>query len=150
MELLIDGFYCPGIIVDICMDAAKKADLNCRFIRKRDQNLYQQKSSDFDEEVRRNSSYEVLQPILESMEPGDILVTSDDDLATQAIHRVTAVIHPDGYIYTSEGINLTTIEEYIARIQGRQDTQARPLGSRDPELNEKFARLLYQYIGNIS
>lgn len=149
MKILVDGHYTPGIVSEICKNAAQKAGLQFEIIRSREKDLYQKQSKDYEEEVRNSNRYQVFQPMLEIMQPGDLLVTSDNELAAQAINRVTAVIHPDGYLYTTEGINLTTIDEYLARIYGRHEGQAHPLKSRDPELNELFKQVLYQFIGNV-
>lgn len=149
MKLLVDGQYTPGAVIQICRTAAGLAGLDFKLIRSRQKDLYQQQSEDYEEEVRRSNSLETIQPLLDMMQPGDLLITNDDELASQAIHRVTAVINPDGEVYTPEGINLTTIDEYIARIYGRHEGHPKQLKTRDPELDEKFKETLYQFIGNV-
>lgn len=150
MQLLVDGQNCPRIILDFCKSLSEKIKIKVNVIRKRDKNLYLLKSNEYEKELREKKSFETLAPLLEQMEPSDILVTNDIDLATHSIHRVTAVIDPDGLVFTPERLNLLTVQEYLARLQGRSDMKAIPISHRSQELNEQFRQTLSQYLNVIN
>lgn len=149
MQLLIDGQNCPGIIIDYCLNVSDQLGINASVIRSRDKDLYKLTSDDYDKELKHNTSYEVLRPTIENMQPGDIVVTGDLDLASYALPRVTAVIDPDGLVYTPERLKQLTVQKYLDKIEGNKNIKIVPITHRDPDLNEQFKQTLIQYLNYI-
>lgn len=146
MQLLIDGQYTPGAVKDLCEYIANELNIEYKVLRPREKDLYKLESLDYEEEVAKINSYNSVKPLLDEMFPGDILITDDIDLANQAILKVTAIISSDGLVFTPERISLLTAENFLARLQGRIDTIAKPLKHRNQEDLENFKKTLIEYL----
>lgn len=143
MTLFIDAGTCPGSVADFCTAAAERAGAPVRLIRGREKDLYQQSSASFEEESEKKGGRAWLRSIAAEIAPADILVTGDADFAAQALPRATAVIHPDGFVYTPQSLNLIALERFQRR-------RARPLTRRAPELDTRFKEVLLSYLGSVS
>lgn len=149
MKLLLDATNSPNSVVESAQNIAEQAGVDCEIIRNREPEFYKLNSRDFDEELRQAQSLETLRPLLENMEPGDILVTGDDNLAELAVHRVTVVLHPDGKVYTPETMDMLKIAKHINRLRGYGDKNPTPITHRNEKDDKAFVDLLIQYLDNV-
>lgn len=149
MKLLLDATSCPNTVIDYAASIAEQAGIKSQTIRERASDLYKVESRDFDDEIREALSIETMRPILDEMEPGDILVTADESLAELAIHRVTVVIHPDGKVYTPETMDMIKITKHLNRIRGINVDNPTPITHRNPKDDQSFRDLIIQYLGNV-
>ncbi len=149
MKLIIDSLKIPGKLVDLSRGIANSFGIEAKLVRERDKDLYRLASDDFDFEQRQQRSYEALKPILDDMEPGDILITDDVDLASEAFPKLTAIIGSDGQVFTKERIERLEIKKHLDRIKG-VEAHAKSIFRSDNTVNEEeIKKTLYQYLGNL-
>ncbi len=141
MQILIDAASCPGSVADICRASGKAV----KVIRERSADLYRQSSGEFDAE--RQAEDEQAEALVGTAGRGDILVTKDLDLARRLIGTVTAVLHPNGFVYNPRSIMLLSYENFIAeqnRAAGQKSGEK--IKMRDPKLDSSFEETLHGFI----
>ncbi len=149
MRLLIDEQSIPGSVLDYSKWLAKKFHLESKVIRKREEDLYKLTSEDFDDELKKLTSYSYLKDILDNMDSTDILITDDLELVSYALPRLASIVGSDGLVYSAERLERLNIQEHLNRIQGKHNVK-KLLKSRDKNLDEQFKQTLYEFLENVS
>lgn len=146
MYLLIDAQNTPGSVIDYCFNLAEQLDINLKVVRDREKNLYKLLSEDYEEEIERIQGIETLESLITELNPSDILITNDLDLASQALAKVTAVINSDGLVYTPESIKLLSVQKYLNKNQNLTSPVILLQSKRDPKLDNQFKKTLLNYL----
>lgn len=102
MIIWIDGDACPNEIKDIVYRASIKKQIKLNYIA----NSYQRipKNSLFSLVIVERSPDAADQYILDNLKQGDIVITADIPLASEALKKGAPAINPKGIAYTESNI----------------------------------------------
>lgn len=83
--------------------------------------------------------------ILNIAEPTDIVITHDHGLASLMYTKVTAVIHPEGFVYNAANIDELLYRRYLDEKM-RESGHAPRLKRRKPEDDDAFRIVLESFL----
>jgi uncharacterized protein YaiI (UPF0178 family) len=108
MRIWIDADACPGPIKEILFRAAERMRIESILVANR--NLKIPRSS-FIKTVQVKGGFNVADArIIDSVEPGDLVITADVPLAAEVVAASATALNPRGTLYTPD-----TIQEHLAR-----------------------------------
>jgi len=146
MRILIDGEHCPSSIKILCQRLGELHRIEVLLLNPIDT------LEDVDDGVLQKTVLEpgaVNEALLDIAGLHDLVVTSHIPLAKKVLDRVTAVLHPDGYIMNLAGIDYLLYERHL-EIEDRKQGIAKGLKKRRKKDNLSFENLLLSYISGIN
>ncbi len=146
MRLLIDGAHCPLSVQQLCRRLGTHHRIEVIIFNP------VERIEDIDDAVLKQTVLEtgVVNDVLsDNAALHDLVVTSHIPLANKVLERVTAVLHPDGYIMNRAGIDYLLYERHL-EIEDRKQGIAKGLKKRREEENRSFEHLLLSYISGIN
>ncbi|NLN97642.1 MAG: hypothetical protein GX127_04540 [Eubacteriaceae bacterium] len=146
MRILIDGEHCPSGIKNLCHRLGELHHIEVLLLNPIDS------LDDVDDGVLKRTVLEpgtINKKLLEMAGLHDLVVTSHIPLAKKIVDKVTAVLHPDGYIMNLAGIDYLLYERHL-EIEDRKQGIAKGLKKRKEKDNQTFENLLLNYISGIN
>lgn len=102
MQIWVDADACPKVIKEVLFRAADRAQVNTILVANQ---LIRTPASRFIRAVQVPSGFDVADNhIIESVVPGDLVITADIPLAALAIERGAHALNPRGEFYTPDSI----------------------------------------------
>lgn len=102
MQIWVDADACPKVIKEVLFRAADRAQVNTILVANQ---LIRTPASRFIRAVQVPSGFDVADNhIVESVVPGDLVITADIPLAALAIERGAHALNPRGEFYTPDSI----------------------------------------------
>lgn len=144
MQIWVDADACPGPIKDILFRAAQRQGVNTTLIANHPMHVPKsphitllQVASGFD--VADNE-------IVRRLSPGDLVITADIPLASEALEKGAHALNPRGEMYTTDTIKARlTMRDFMEtlRASGVQTGGPPPLHARD---RQNFANQLDRFL----
>ena len=108
MRIWIDADACPGPVKDILFRAAERRQVESILVAN---HCLKIPRSPFIKAVQVKAGFNVADArIIDSLAPGDLVITADIPLAAEAVAASATALNPRGTLYTPE-----TIQEHLAR-----------------------------------
>lgn len=102
MQIWVDADACPKVIKEVLFRAADRAQVNTILVANQ---LIRTPASRFIRAVQVPSGFDVADNhIIESVVPGDLVITADIPLAALAIEQGAHALNPRGEFYTPDSI----------------------------------------------
>lgn len=102
MQIWVDADACPKVIKEVLFRAADRAQVNTILVANQ---LIRTPASRYIRAVQVPSGFDVADNhIVESVVPGDLVITADIPLAALAIERGAHALNPRGEFYTPDSI----------------------------------------------
>lgn len=102
MKVWMDGDACPGAVKEVLYKAADRTKIKLVCVSNK---YFKIPKSKFVEIIIVDSKPDAAdEKIVEEMEPGDLVVTADLPLASNAIEKKGLALNPRGELYTIENI----------------------------------------------
>lgn len=132
MKILVDADACPKVVKDIILRAAEKRELETLLVA--NQHIAVPPSR-FVRSIQVMKGFDVADnEIVQRAEPGDLVITADIPLASEAIDKGAFALNPRGEFYTRENIrqrlNMRDFMETL-RSSGIQSGGPPPLNQQD-------------------
>lgn len=84
--------------------------------------------------------------LINSMNAGDIIITSDYGVATLALGKKGYVLHPNGYQIDATNIDKLLLERHLSRLARAQKQRGTKHKKRTPKDNQLFEKALIHLI----
>ncbi len=144
MKILVDADACPKPIKDIILRAAEKRELETLLVANQ---FIAVPPSRFVRSVQVMKGFDVADnEIVRRAEPGDLVITADIPLASEAIDKGAFALNPRGEFYTRENIrqrlNMRDFMDTL-RASGIQSGGPPPLNQQD---RQAFANALDRFL----
>lgn len=144
MKILVDADACPKPIKDVILRAAAKRELETLLVANQ---FIAVPPSRFVRSIQVMKGFDVADnEIVRRAEPGDLVVTADIPLASEAIDKGAFALNPRGEFYTRENIrqrlNMRDFMDTL-RASGIQSGGPPPLNQQD---RQAFANALDRFL----
>lgn len=147
MRIIIDGDACPKGVRTICEETASEYKIQLLMIADTSHDL---EGDDDCEIIRVDQGQDASDYKITSLaEPQDIIITHDYGLAPLVLDKVTAVLSPSGFVYSTANIDELLYQRYLNQKQ-RQAGHASKIKKRTPEDDAVFKRMLLNFVAPIS
>ncbi|NRB42543.1 MAG: YaiI/YqxD family protein [Pseudomonadales bacterium] len=145
MTIWVDADACPNVVKEILFKAAKRAEINVVFVANQFLRL---PPSPWLQMQQVESGFDVADDkIVEQVQAGDLVITSDIPLAAEVIEKKALVITPRGEPYTPQNIgqrlNMRDFMETMRSSAIQVGGGPPPMDSKD---KQAFANALDRYI----
>ena len=111
MHIWIDADACPKVIKEILFRAAERTQTSLILVSNHE--IFIPYSS-FISKVRVESGFDVADnKIVESMQPGDLVITADIPLADAVIKKGSLALDPRGRLYSEENIKQRLVMRHL-------------------------------------
>ncbi|MGI6361450.1 MAG: YaiI/YqxD family protein [Bacillota bacterium] len=137
MRILIDADGCP--VVDLTVKIACEQGLAC-LIFCDTSHYFRKEGAETVAVDQGNDSVDLA--LVNSIEPGDIVITQDYGLAAMALARRGQVLSQDGLIYDEHNIESLLLSRYTAKKIRRGGGRLKGPRKRTVEQDQKFYRSL--------
>jgi len=102
IQIWVDADACPNVIKNVLYRAAKRVGVTTTFVANQALNI---PTSPFLKRLRVEAGFDVADArIVEEINAGDLVVTADIPLASEAIQKGAFALNPRGAYYTEENI----------------------------------------------
>ncbi|MBL4774145.1 MAG: YaiI/YqxD family protein [Alcanivoracaceae bacterium] len=147
MKIWVDADACPNVIKDIIFRAANRTETIVTLVA----NQYiQTPRSRFINSIQVRQGFDVADDeIVRRLSSGDLVVTADIPLASDAIAKGATALNPRGELYTTENIKARLqMRDFMETLRNSGVDTGGPaaLNHRD---REKFANCLNKFLLNI-
>lgn len=146
MNIWVDADACPGVIKEILVRAAVRAKAPTTFVANRSSNL---PSSPYLKQLVVNAGFDIADnEIVQRVEPGDLVVTSDIPLAAEVIAKGGQALSHRGELFTKDTIrSRLNMRDFLdtMRASGLQSGGPPPLSQKD---RKTFADNLDRILAN--
>lgn len=148
MKIWVDGDACPVVIKDILCKAAERTGIVTTFVANQSLSLPSQKTIKF---LQVASGYDAADnEIVRRLDAGDLVITSDIPLASDAIEKGALVLSPRGEVYDADNIRARlTMRDFMEslRASGVDSGGPAPLSQAD---RKTFADHLDRWLQKVS
>ncbi len=140
MKIWVDADACPRVIKDILYRAAQRTEVMTTLVANQ---ALQTPPSPWIKSVQVASGFDVADNyIVQALEPGDLVITADIPLASEAIDKDAQCINPRGQHYTKANIKQRlAMRDLMEELRSTGDVHGGP-----PPLNQQdrqaFANVL--------
>lgn len=145
MRIIIDADACPRSVRSLCKTLADSKNIAVIMVADREHNLDDEADDDVSvllvDVGRDESDYRIVQ----IAEASDLVVTGDYGLAAILLDRVTAVLHPDGFVYNHANIDTLLYSRYL-NAKARKNGHFRRIRRRTEAEDAAFAKVLNSYL----
>ena len=135
MKIWVDGDACPVVIKDILCKAAERTGIVTTFVANQSLSLPSQKTIKF---LQVASGYDAADnEIVRRLDAGDLVITSDIPLASDAIEKGAVVLSPRGEVYDADNIRARlTMRDFMEslRASGVDSGGPPPLNQADRKI----------------
>ena len=117
MHIWVDADACPAVIKEILFRAAVRAQVKLTLVANQP---LRTPPSPFIKTMQVAAGFDVADDrIVESVQPGDLVVTADIPLAAGAIDKGAIALNPRGTLYTTENVRETlSMRNFMAELRG--------------------------------
>lgn len=117
MQIWVDADACPVVIKDMLFRLANKREINVVLVANQYLSV---PSSRFIRTIQVPSGFDVADDkIAESVEPGDLVITSDVPLASDVIEKGGHALTPRGELFTKDNIRQRlTMRDFMDELRG--------------------------------
>ncbi len=131
MKIWVDADACPVVIKDILYRAANRVKIQTTFVANQYLNLPNSPYINF---LQVPQGFDVADDeIVKRLEPGDLVITADIPLASEAIDKKAIALNPRGELYTVENIRTRlNIRDFMDTMRASGIESGGP-----PALNQK-------------
>lgn len=149
MPIWVDGDACPKVVKEILFRAAHQRQIPLTLVA----NQYiAVPASPFIKSLQVSSGFDVADNhIVDSLQPGDLVITADIPLAADALAKGAAVINPRGQEYTRDSIgarlNMRDFMETMRASGAQMNDGPPPFNQQD---RQSFANALDRWIARAS
>jgi len=144
MKIWVDADACPGVIKEILFKAAQRTRIPMTLVANHAMRLPQQHWIDF---IQVGQGFDVADnAIVKRIVSGDLLITADIPLASEAIAKGATALNPRGELYTLDNIQARlTVRNFMdaVRSSGVNTGGPPPLNQQD---RQAFANQLDRFI----
>ena len=150
MRLIIDADGCPRGVREVCRELAGQYNVPIAMVSDRSHDLASEADDDMDvtlttvDTAPDATDYAIAQ----EAKPTDIIVTGDYGLAALVIDRVTAVLHPDGFIYSPANMDELLYRRYLNQKARRAGHNSR-ITKRTADDDAAFRQMLLPFLRGI-
>ncbi len=138
MKILVDADACP--VKHIIEKIAKSLTIPVIMFIDTSHIL----ESDYSEIVQVSKAPDAVDiALINSTEPGDIVVTQDYGVASMALGRRSYAINQNGRYYTDENIDMLMFERHLSKKQRRAGGHTRSIKKRSKEDDALFEESFY-------
>lgn len=138
MRIVIDADACPRAVKEISLELAKKYNIKVTMV--------------VDDAHVLNGDYEVIvvgkgkdavdHKIVEISQKMDILITQDYGLASILLSRVSGIINPSGFRYTTWNIDTLMFQRHMSAKERQSGKKTKGPKKRDQNQDRIFRELL--------
>lgn len=149
MPIWVDGDACPNVVKEILFRAAHQRQIALTLVA----NQYiAVPASPFIKSLQVSTGFDVADNyIVNSLQPGDLVITADIPLAADALAKGAAVINPRGQEYTRDNIgarlNMRDFMETMRASGAVMNDGPPPLNQQD---RQSFANALDRWIARVT
>lgn len=144
VKILVDADACP--VRHIVEQVAKEFQLLVLMFIDTSHEL----TSDYSKIIQVSKAPDAVDiALINQMNIGDIVVTSDYGVATLVLGKKGYAIHPNGKVYTNENIDLLMFERHLSRKQRQSGIKTCSVKRRTKEDNKHFYEAFYQLCKNV-
>jgi len=116
MKIWVDADACPVVIKEILFKAAARTETQLTLIANQSVHI---PASRFISFVQVRSGFDVDNEIVNRLDPGDLVITSDIPLAADVIEKGGHALSPRGELFTSENIKARlNIRDFMDTLRG--------------------------------
>lgn len=148
MKIWVDADACPVVIKEILFKASQRTRIPMTLVANHAMRLPQQSWIDF---LQVGQGFDVADnAIVKRIAPGDLLITADIPLASEAIAKGATALNPRGELYTLDNIQARlTVRNFMdaVRSSGVNTGGPPPLNQRD---RQAFANQLDRFLQRLS
>jgi uncharacterized protein YaiI (UPF0178 family) len=102
MKIWVDADACPKVVREVIIRAAERTRIHCTFVANHGIPLPQRQHIHF---LQVESGFDIADhAIVQRVQPGDLVITSDIPLAAEVIEKGCLVLTPRGERYTTDNI----------------------------------------------
>lgn len=102
MQIWVDADACPKVIKEVLFKAAGRAEIPLTLIANQALNIPRSK---FITSIRVMPGFDIADDeIVKRLSPGDLVITADIPLASEAVDKGAYALNPRGELYTKENI----------------------------------------------
>ena len=146
MRIIIDGDACPKGVRTICEETAASYKIPLLMVADTSHEL---EGDDDCEIIRVDQGRDASDYKIAGMaEPQDIIITHDYGLAALVLEKVTAVLSPSGFVYSTANIDELLYQRFLNQKQ-RQAGHAAKIKKRTPEDDAVFKRMLMTFVAPV-
>lgn len=144
MKIWVDADACPNVIKDILYRAADRVKIHTVFVANQ---FVRTPASPHLHSVQVSKGFDVADDhIVQQLQPGDLVITADIPLASEAIDKQAWALNPRGEFYSTENIkqrlNMRDFMEQM-RSTGQVSGGPPPLNNQD---KQAFANELDRFL----
>lgn len=138
MRIVVDTDACPKGVKAICEEVSERKGLPLVLVSDYDHDLVDEEPVALNVDGDKGAGdYKIFSIV----EPTDIVVSHDHGLASLLYTEVTAIIHPEGFIYNAANIDELLYRRYLGR-KLREDGRAERIKKRTSADDEAFQVVL--------
>lgn len=144
MKILVDADACPNLIKDILFRASKRLSMPMILFANHPLNI---PKTPFIKFKLVSKGFDVADDeIINTVAPGDLVITADIPLADSVIDKNATAINPRGMLYTKENIKQKlSMRNFMEELRGMGTITGGPSGLSKQDL-QQFANALDTYL----
>lgn len=102
MQIWVDADACPKVIKEVLFKAAERAEIPLTLVANQALNIPRSK---FITSIRVMPGFDIADnEIVKRLSPGDLVITADIPLASEAVDKGAYALNPRGELYTKENV----------------------------------------------
>ncbi|MEG0377466.1 MAG: DUF188 domain-containing protein [Eubacterium sp.] len=146
MRIIIDADACPKSVKVLCQQISDQYKIGLVMVADTSHSL-ESEEDDGCEVITVDQGNDASDYKIVSMaESKDIIVTQDYGLASLVLNKVTAVLHPNGFVYSNANMDELLYQRYLGQKMRKAGHGTR-IKKRDPADDAAFKTLLLTFVG---
>ncbi|MEF9918028.1 MAG: DUF188 domain-containing protein [Eubacterium sp.] len=149
MRIIIDADACPKTVKLICQEVANDYKLPLVFVADTAHSLADEEDDGYEVVIVDQGQDASDFKIVSMAEATDLIVTQDYGLASLVLDKVTAVLNPNGFVYSLSNMDELLYKRYLNQKMRKAGHGTR-IKKRNPDEDAAFKKLLLTFIEPIT